>query len=160
MCVCLWLNVKTLLQQKFGRTTGISFSTPEVKIFFIFCYLLVFMVVLWTTFSIDNGRFDVTLSYMHDYINCMSGGRRKDLDCEEDRRKFIDRGVPSLQITYLILYSFLTFSNLPFIIQFQSVKVYVSRKVSMTSNRSLSKTSLSKRSLSMSSKKSSVSYFK
>ena len=151
MCVyglCDYLYFITFIQQKFGRTRGISFSTPEVKIFFVFCYLLVFMVVLWTSFSIENGRFDATLSYMFDYINCMSGGIRKGLDCEGYKKKFLDRGIPGLQLTYIILYTFLTYSNLPFIIQFQSVKVFV-RKVSINSRRSLSMSS--KRSSTLSS---------
>jgi len=106
------------------------------------------MVVLWTSFSIENGRFDATLSYMFDYINCMSGGIRKGLDCEGYKKKFLDRGIPGLQLTYIILYTFLTYSNLPFIIQFQSVKVFV-RKVSINSRRSLSMSS--KRSSTLSS---------
>jgi len=142
------------MQQKYRKTTGINFSTPEIKIFLVFCYLLVFMVIVWTSSSIQNGRFDTTLSYMLDYINCMSGGMRKGLDCEGYRKRFLDRGIPGMQLTFLILYAFLTFSNLPFIIQFQSVKFFVSRKMSISSKSSSSISS--KRSSSISIKKSYI----
>jgi len=144
VCICIssilggiTCDVCNSMQQKYGRTTGISFSTPELKIFFVFCVLLAYMIVVWTFSSIENGRFHTTFSYMLDYIHCMSGGIRKDLNCEGYRRRFLDRGVPGLQLTFTLLYTLLTFSNLLFIIQFRSVRFFVSRKISFRSKRSL-----------------------
>ena len=48
-------------------------------------------------------------------------------DCEQFRRAFEKDSFPSLEALYIILSGFLTFSNLPFIIQFRTVKQSVRR---------------------------------
>lgn len=139
------------LQQKgiFKRSGGssklfcVKISISEVKIFLTFCYLLVVMVLLWTNFSITNARFSTTISIMRTYVQCMSGGIRGKLDCEPHRRDLEARAYPALSITFFMLFSILSYSNLPFLIQFKTVKLFViktARKLSY--RRSTSSTTI------------------
>ena len=52
----------------------------------------------------------------------MAGGIRKDHDCQELRLNVEAESYPLVEAFYLILLSFLNFSTLPFVIQFQTVK--------------------------------------
>ena len=52
----------------------------------------------------------------------MAGGIRKDHDCQELRLKVEAESYPLIEVFYLISLSFLNFSSLPFVIQFQTVK--------------------------------------
>ena len=52
----------------------------------------------------------------------MAGGIRKDHDCQELRLKVEAESYPLIEVFYLISLSFLNFSTLPFVIQFQTVK--------------------------------------
>ena len=108
-----------------SRICCVKFSTSEVKIFLTFCYLLIVMVLLWTSSSIDSARFDNTVSTIRMYAQCMSGGIRKDLDCEPYKRDVESRTYPALLIAYFTLFSFLSYSNLPFLIQFKTIKIFV-----------------------------------
>ena len=83
------------------------------------------MVLLWTSISIDSARFDTTVSTIHKYARCMSGGIRKELDCESYKRDVEARTNPVLLTVYFTLFSFLSYSNLPFLIQFKTVKLFV-----------------------------------
>ena len=129
----MFVSVIIFLQHKgiFKRTDGtskcccIKYSTSEVKIFLTFCYLLVVMVLLWTSASIESARFDTTISSIRTYAQCMSGGIRKKLDCEPYKRDVEARSYPALLIVYFTLFSFLSYSNLPFLIQFKTVKHFV-----------------------------------
>jgi len=97
------------------------------------------MVLLWTSFSIESARFDTTFAMIGKYFQCLSGGIRKDQDCKPFRRDFEARTIPELVIVYFTLFSFLSYSNLPFIIQVKTVKHFVAR----TARRLSSKKSLS-----------------
>ena len=126
------VSIVMLLQRKgILRSDGsskiccIKFSTPEVKIFLTFCYLLIVMVLLWTSVSIESARFDVTVSAIRTYARCMSGGIREGLDCEPYRRDVEARTNPVLLTVYFTLFSFLSYSNLPFLIQFKTLKIFV-----------------------------------
>ena len=85
------------------------------------------MVLLWTSTSIDTARFDTTVSTIRMYAQCMSGGIRKELDCKPYKRDVEARTYPALLIVYVTLFSFLSYSNLPFLIQFKSFKLFVVR---------------------------------
>ena len=112
---------------EYSRLCCIKYSTSEVKIFLTFCYLLIVMVMLWTAVSIHDARFGDTLSIILKYARCMSGGIRGELDCEPYRRSFEARTYPQLSFVYFTLFSFLNFSNLPFLLQYKSVKLFVVR---------------------------------
>ena len=85
------------------------------------------MVLLWTSASVEIARFDTTVSAIYAYIRCMSGGIRKGLDCEPYRRDVEARANPVLFSVYFALFSFLSYSNLPFLIQFQTFKLFVAK---------------------------------
>ena len=93
------------------------------------------MVLLWTGVSIYDARFGDTLSIIITYAQCMSGGIRKELDCEPYRRSFEARTHPELSFVYFTLFSFLSFSNLPFLLQYKSVKLFVVRTAKKLSLR-------------------------
>ena len=87
------------------------------------------MVVLWTSVSIHNARFNTTVSLMRKYINCMSGGIQKEQDCEPYRKELETVSLPGLRILYNTLSASLSYSNLPFLIQFKTVKEFVVKTV-------------------------------
>ena len=126
-----------------SRYCCVKFSTPEVKIFLTFCYLLIVMVLLWTSTSIQISRFDATVSAIRTYAQCMSGGIREGLDCEPYRRDVEAHTNPVLLTVYFTLFSFLSYSNLPFLIQFQTFKFFVVKTAKRLSyKRSASSTAL------------------
>ena len=97
------------------------------------------MVLLWTSNSIDSARFDKTVSTVRRYAECMSGGIRKELNCEQYRKEIEARTYPPLLIAYFTLFSFLSYSNLPFLIKFKTIKLFVvntARKLRSTSSAS------------------------
>ena len=87
------------------------------------------MVLQWTTFSIINARFDTTITTIHTYSLCLSGGIRKDLDCELYRREIEAQSDTGLLVAYFTFFSFLSYSNLPFLVQFQTVKLFFVKTV-------------------------------
>ena len=103
------------------------------------------MVLQWTSFSIDNARFDTTFSVLLAYVQCASGGIRNGLDCGPYRRDFEARVDPGLLISFFTLFSFLSYSNLPFLIQFKTVKEFVTKTARRLSyKRTLSLTARSR----------------
>ena len=70
------------------------------------------------------------------YFRCMSTGTNNP-DCEKFRRQFQEDSFPSLEAIYVILSGFLNFANLPFIVQFRTVKQSVRRVTKRVSVKSL-----------------------
>ena len=98
------------------------------------------MVILWTSVSVFNARSDTIAFYMKKYVTCMSGGVQKKQDCEPYRKELEAVSLPGLLILYYTLFSFLSYSNLPFLIQFKTVKDFVvktARKLSVRKSISL-----------------------
>ena len=98
------------------------FSTPEVKLFIMFCYLLVIMITVWTSFSIRDGTASSFEYHLGQYWRCMAGGASRSHTCEKFRNEFEGLTHPGLECFYLILFTFLNFSSLPFVIQYKTVK--------------------------------------
>ena len=99
-----------------------QFTTSEVKIFLVFCYLLAFFVILWISISHQISKHDETAIQIGTYIRCSANGIRDGLDCEQYRKNFEEISIPCLIVMYLILMSFLNVSNLPLIIEYKSMK--------------------------------------
>ena len=57
-------------------------------------------------------------------------------NCERFRRQFEEDSYPSLEAIYIVLAGFLNFSNLPFIVQFKTVKHSVRRATRRLSSKS------------------------
>ena len=80
------------------------------------------MSIAWVSTTLETSNFSSQSVFLVEYIQCMSGGVRRGLDCEEFRRQFETGSYPELILTYLLLYTFLNFSNLPFVIEYQTTK--------------------------------------
>jgi len=104
------------------RKRSLQLTVPEMKIFFIFCYLLVLMSLSWISATLETSNFYHQVVFLAEFVQCMSGGVRRGLYCERFRRKFETGSYPELILTYLLLYSFMNFSNLPFVIKYQTTK--------------------------------------
>ena len=98
------------------------FSIPEVKLFVMFCFLLVIMTTVWTSFSVRDGSANSLQFYLEQYWRCMAGGTNRSHTCEKFRNEFEKLSYPGLECIYLILFTFLNFSSLPFVIQYKAVK--------------------------------------
>ena len=80
------------------------------------------MSILWIRSTLETSNFSSQAILLVEYIQCMSGGVRRGLDCGEFRKKFETDSYPELMLTHLLLYTFLNFSNLPFVIEYQTTK--------------------------------------
>ena len=97
-------------------------TAPEVKIFLIFCYLLVFFGVLWTNITYELSKYDETVIQIGSYIQCSANGIHDGLDCQQYRNNFEGISIKPLIVMYLVIGAFLNFSNLPLIIEYRSMK--------------------------------------
>ena len=109
----------------FRKSTGsgpFRVTASEVKIFAIFCYLLVVLAVLWTSLTYDISKYNETAIKIGTYIRCSANGFHDQVDCEQYRKEFEDLSIHWLQVLYLLLVAFLNVSNLPLIIEYKSMK--------------------------------------
>ena len=97
-------------------------TAPEVKISLIFCYLLVFFVVLWTSIAQGLSKDDMLANAVGTYFRCSINGVHDQWDCEQHRREFKELSVRWSHVLFLLLGAFLNLSNLPLIIEYKKVK--------------------------------------
>ena len=97
-------------------------TAPEVKISLIFCYQLVFFVVLWTSISQGISKYDMLAITVQTYFWCSINGVHDQLDCEQHRRELNELSVRWSHVLFLLLGAFLNLSNLPLIIEYKKVK--------------------------------------
>ena len=100
-------------------------TAPEVKIFLIFCYLLAFYAVLWTSITYGISKSDELVVAIGSYFQCSINGVHDQLDCEQHRREFEDISIRWLHVLYPLIGAFLNVSNLPLIIEYQRVKAAI-----------------------------------
>ena len=98
--------------------------------------------MLWTNFSIQNARSGATISIIQMYVQCMSGGSRKELDCEPYKQDFEARTYPQLVIIFFTLFSFLSYSNLLYLIQVTTAKHFVVRTARRLTHKASSSSSV------------------
>ena len=113
------------------------FTTPEVKIFLGFCYLLIVLVLQWTVATLRHITLDSFMYNFGAYIRCMSTGIHNP-NCEDFRRQFQEYSYPGLDTIYVMLVGLLNFSNLQFVVQFRTVKYTVRRATKRLSTKSIS----------------------
>ena len=65
----------------------------------------------------------------------MAGGSRKNHDCDMERTSLEAQSNPMLEGVYFVFIAFDNLSNLPFVVQFQTVKEFVSKAVRKITNR-------------------------
>jgi len=75
------------------------------------------MSISWISVTIETNN-----SILVKHIQCMSGGVRRGLDCGEFRRQHEASSYPELMLTYLPPYIFLNLSNLPFVVNYSTIK--------------------------------------
>ena len=83
----------------------------------------------------SNARLNNILTDIQNYVQCMSGGILIGRNCEPYRRALEANTMPGLFLIYFTLFQFLSYSNLPFLIQFKTVKVFVARTARKLSTR-------------------------
>ena len=110
-----------------------QFAVPEVKIVFVLFYWLLCTILIWTTFSIRDGRADIFNNILQRYTDCMAGGNREDGDCHNLRLDLEDETNPVLEVIFLTAAAFLNFASLPFVVQFQAIKTFI-RKITKKLN--------------------------
>ena len=111
-----------------------------MKIVFVIFYWLVNSVVSWTASSIRVSREDIFNDILRSYADCMTGGNRRDHDCQSLRTDLEAETSPVLEVIAFISIAFLNFATLCFVIQFQTVKNSVrqaARKFSSRNSRLL-----------------------
>ena len=123
------------------RSTGkqirtCHFTTPEVKVFIGFAYLLIVLAMLWIVSTVRHVTLDAFIDHLVRYLRCMSTGINNPI-CKSSRRQLEDSSYPVLDIILIMLLGLLNFSNLPFVVQFKTVKHIVRRATKRLSSKSL-----------------------
>ena len=95
-----------------------------MKIVFLLLYWLFCTVLVWTNFSISDGRDNIIRKIFQSYVDCMAGGNRKDHDCHELREDIDAETYPPLEVAYLISIAFMNFVSLPFVVRSYAVKEF------------------------------------
>ena len=99
-------------------------------------YWLSLNLLLWTFFSIRDGRAETFDYHLRSFTDCMAGGTRKDHDCQKSKQDLESDSNPIPEMIYFILIGFLNFASLPFVVQFQTVKHQVRRVTQKFSTKS------------------------
>jgi len=103
------------------------FSTPEIKLFALFWYYIIVVIVLLTHFTEILISADSTVERLQNYITCSIGGYRPECDAYQQRLEDGYRGSYYLDITALTLVCSVTLSNLTYVLQYYDIKKFLSR---------------------------------
>ena len=97
-----------------------QFTVPEVKISFMLFYWVICVALIWTR-RVSNYD-DIFDYHLRSYTDCMAGGYRRDHDCNTLRMDFQADSIPVGEVIGFLLIGFASFSFLPVVIQFQTIK--------------------------------------
>ena len=67
--------------------------------------------------------------HLRSFTNCMAGGSRKHHDCHKLRQDLQAKAYPVLAAINLIFLAFQNFASLPFVIQFQTLKISIMQAI-------------------------------
>lgn len=117
-------NSKTVLSIIKIFCTG--FSTPETKLFILFWYYVLVVVVLLTHFTVFLYNIGSTTEHLQDYFACSAAAKP---NCEILRERAEDNSRPSfyLDLAATMLLCSINMSNLMYVLQFYEIKKFVLR---------------------------------
>lgn len=104
----------------------IGFSTPEAKLFILFWYYVLVVVVLLTHFTIFLYNAESMTANLENYFTCIALGNP---NCEVHRERTDDMTRPSfyLDLAATMLLCSINLSNLMYVLQFYDIKKFTLR---------------------------------
>jgi len=104
-----------------------GFSTPETKLFALFGYYILVIVILLTHFTVLLQTADSTIEQLGNYFTCSVAGYKP--ECEVYREKLEDVSRPTyfLDLASTMLLCSITLSNLTYVLQYYDIKKFFKR---------------------------------
>ena len=104
-----------------------GFSTPETKLFVLFLYYILVVVILLTHFTVLLQSIDSTVEQLGNYFSCSIAGFKP--ECEVYREKLEDasRSTYLLDLAATMLLCSITLSNLTYVLQYYDIKKFFRR---------------------------------
>jgi len=102
-----------------------GFSTPEKKLFLLFWYYILVLIVLLTYFTVHSQNVNSTVERLQEYFSCSIAGYKP--ECKVYRKQVEDITWPSyyLDSASKLLLSSVTLSKLIYVLQFHHIKKYI-----------------------------------
>ena len=118
-------NPKDILVLLKSFWTG--FSTPETKLFVLFWYYILVMIVLFAHFTELLLSANSTAEQLQNYFRCSIAGYRPECDIHRDKLEDVYRASYFLDLAALVLLSSITLSNLTYVLQYYYIKRFLWR---------------------------------
>ena len=114
----------------------IGFSTPEAKLFILFWYYVLVVVVLLTHFTVLLYNIESISVNLQNYFTCIAVGN---LNCEDYKQKADDMAAPSfyLDLAATLLLCSINLSNLMYVLQSYDIKKFVLRLLKLRKDDSV-----------------------
>ena len=113
----------------------IGFSTPEAKLFILFWYYVLVVVVLLTHFTVLLYNIESISMNLQSYFTCVAVGNQ---DCEVYKERADDMATPTfyLDLAATLLLCSINLSNLMYVLQSYEIKKFFLRLLKSRSNDS------------------------
>ena len=104
-----------------------GFSTPETKLFVLFWYYILVVVILLTHFTVLLQSIDSTVEQLGNYFSCSIAGFKP--ECEVYREKLEDASHSTywLDLAATMLLCSINLSNLTYVLQYYDIKKFFRR---------------------------------
>ena len=104
-----------------------GFSSPEKKLFILFWYYILVLIVLLTYFMVKLLTADSVNEQLQNYVSCSLGGYKP--ECDTYRKKIENITWPSyyLDLASTLLLCSITLSNLTYVLQIIDIKKLFSK---------------------------------
>jgi len=105
----------------------LSFSVPEIKLFFLFCYYMLAMLIYFIAVVAHLLATDTLTTSTNRYLVCSAGGDRE--ECQKYRQRAENSLIGAISLTMLtvILHSLFNLSHLVYVIHLPTVKKIIQR---------------------------------
>ena len=104
-----------------------GFSTPEKKLFILFWYYILVLMVYLTYVMVELETSDSVAEQLRNYFSCSIGGYKP--ECEGHKEKIESTSWRSywLDLTSVLMLSSITISNLMYVLQIYTIKKVLSK---------------------------------
>ena len=129
ICMNLFLQNHHLKSNNiaFSKVFCLGFSVPEIKLFLLFCYYMLTMLIYFITVVAHLLATDTLTASTNKYLVCSAGGDREQCEEHRERAEASLIGAISLTMLIVILYSLVNLSHLVYVIHFPTVKKTIQR---------------------------------
>ena len=99
-----------------------GFSSPEKKLFFLFWYYILVLIILLALLTVELQTANSTSEELQNYFACSAGGYKPECDVYRKRIESITWPSYFLDLASTLSLSFITLSNLIYVLQINDIK--------------------------------------